>query len=46
MASIASSAGISSLARAATEVVDEAFVKTHCPRVTTAIERMAEWVDA
>ena len=38
--------GQTALARAATEVVDEAFVKTHCPRVTTAIERMAEWVDA
>ncbi len=37
--------GGTALTRAATEVVDEAFVKTHCPRVTTAIERMAEWVD-
>ncbi len=36
--------GEAALAHAAAETVDEAFVKTHCGRVTTAIELMADWV--
>lgn len=35
--------GETALARAADEPVDEAFVKRHCDRVTTAIERLADW---
>jgi aspartate aminotransferase len=35
--------GTEALRAAATETVDDDFVRTHCPRVTTAIERMAEW---
>jgi len=31
------------LERATEEPVDETFVKRHCDRVTTAIERMADW---
>ncbi len=36
--------GETALARAADEPVDEAFVKHHCDRVTTAIESLADWV--
>jgi aspartate aminotransferase len=36
--------GEAALHHAAGETVDEAFVKTHCGRVTTAIELMADWV--
>jgi aspartate aminotransferase len=35
--------GEAALAAARDERIDEAFVRTHCARVTTAIERMAEW---
>lgn len=35
--------GETALAKAADGPVDEAFVKRHCDRVTTAIERMADW---
>jgi len=35
--------GEKALAAAATEDVDTAFIRKHCSRVTTAIERMAEW---
>jgi aspartate aminotransferase len=35
--------GDSALRAARTTPIDEAFIKTHCNRVTTAIERMAEW---
>ena len=36
--------GATALEKAAQEPVDETFVKTHCERVTTAIERLAQWV--
>ena len=36
--------GDAALRAAAREPVDEAFLKRHCGRVTTAIERMADWV--
>ena len=36
--------GSAALAAAAHETVDEGFVHRHCPRVTSAIERIAEWV--
>jgi aspartate aminotransferase len=35
--------GETALAKAAEGPVDEAFVKRHCDRVTTAIERIADW---
>ena len=35
--------GASALREAANTTVDEAFVKQHCSRVTTAIDRMSEW---
>lgn len=35
--------GASALREAANTAVDEAFVKQHCSRVTTAIDRMSEW---
>jgi aspartate aminotransferase len=36
--------GETALARAADAPVDEAFVKQHCDRVTTAIDSLADWV--
>jgi aspartate aminotransferase len=35
--------GEHALQMARTETVDEAFVRRHCGRVTTAVERLAEW---
>lgn len=35
--------GASALREAARTAVDDAFVKQHCSRVTTAIDRMSEW---
>jgi aspartate aminotransferase len=35
--------GGNALKMAQSETIDEAFVKRHCSRVTTAVERMAEW---
>ena len=37
--------GAQALQSAASEAVDEHFIKRHCSRVTTAIERLAAWVD-
>jgi hypothetical protein len=34
------------LQKAETETVDEDFVMRHCDRVTTAVERLAEWASA
>ncbi len=36
--------GERALRAASDSPVDEAFVRAHCPRVTTAIERIADWV--
>lgn len=36
--------GDTALEHARDEVIDEAFVRRYCPRVTDGIERMAEWV--
>jgi aspartate aminotransferase len=38
--------GETALQKAAEEAVDEAFVKRHCSRVTTALELMADWAAA
>ncbi len=35
--------GATALREAANSAVDEAFIKQHCSRVTTAIDRMSEW---
>lgn len=35
--------GAGALREAANSAVDEAFIKQHCSRVTTAIDRMSEW---
>jgi aspartate aminotransferase len=35
--------GGNALAQATKAPVDEAFIKQHCSRVTTAVDRMAEW---
>ena len=38
--------GATALKQAAKAQVDEAFIKQHCHRVTTAIDRMADWASA
>jgi aspartate aminotransferase len=38
--------GTGALQKAETETVDEDFVMRHCDRVTTAVERLAEWASA
>ena len=38
--------GARALEAAARRLVDEAFIKEHCGRVTTAIDRMADWIAA
>ncbi len=38
--------GANALAAAATERIDEAFVKRHCPRVTDAVEKMSQWIQS
>jgi aspartate aminotransferase len=35
--------GANALRQAAEHDIDETFIKTHCNRVTTAVDRMAEW---
>ncbi|MCU7845650.1 MAG: aminotransferase class I/II-fold pyridoxal phosphate-dependent enzyme [Candidatus Thiodiazotropha sp. (ex Monitilora ramsayi)] len=36
--------GVHALSQAQTEIVNEAFIKRHCSRVTDAVERLSEWV--
>ncbi len=38
--------GAAALAAAETEAVNEAFLRRHCPRTVSAMERMADWLTA